>query len=81
MIAATKKAGTTLGRFLLLEMESNTVVGGGCVEPTDDADDIAWLSCMFGEMNNWHMGFLLPDECNVDLSSIKNAQHAIVPLP
>jgi hypothetical protein len=81
MIAAAKKSSVTFGCFLLVTMDTQTIAGMGCIDPTDGPDDIAWLSCMFDEMSNWQMAFTLPDDCDIDLSSVKNAQHAGVRLP
>jgi hypothetical protein len=69
LIAAVEKVGATLGEFAVVD-DDNRVVAVSCVAPGDDADDIAWLSCMFMEMMHGRLGFITPEE--IDRSNIKN---------
>jgi hypothetical protein len=59
-IAAVKKAGATLGDFVVVN--DDQVVAVSRVEPEDDADDIAWLSCMFMETMQGRLGFVTPED-------------------
>lgn len=77
LITAVEKAGATLGYFVVVN-DDKQIIAAGRVEPDDDAQDIAWLSCVFMEMMNGTLGFLTPEE--MDRSNIKNAVHCFIPL-
>jgi len=49
LMAAVEKAGATLGDSRVLN-DDNEIIAFSHVEPDDDAEDLAWLSCMFMEM-------------------------------
>jgi hypothetical protein len=72
MLEATKEAGVKMHEFVIIE--EGRIIGAGCIDPTDGANDIAWLACMFAEMNDWTIAFFFPENFNVDLSHIKNIQ-------
>ncbi len=55
-----------LSTFMLLKMNSNERVGYGCIHPTDGPEEIAWLSCMFGEVDDMHMAFHIPNDIPID---------------
>jgi hypothetical protein len=77
LIAAVKTAGATLCDFVVVN-DDKQIVAIGHVQPDDDADDIAWLSCMFVEMMNGTLAFVAPEE--IDRSNIKGAVRCFVPL-
>jgi len=70
-------AGATLCDFAVVT-DDNQIVAVSRVEPDDDADDIAWLSCMFAEMMNCRLAFVMPEE--IDCSNVKGAVPCFVPL-
>ncbi len=77
LIAAVEKVGATLGDFVVVNGDDQ-VVAVSRVEPEDDADDIAWLSCMFMEMMHGRLGFLTPED--IDRSNIKGAVQMHIPI-
>jgi hypothetical protein len=62
-------AGATLSDFVVVN--DDQILAVSRVEPDDDADDIAWLSCLFMETMQGTLGFATPEE--IDCSNIKGA--------
>jgi hypothetical protein len=70
-------AGATLSDFVVVN-EKWEIIAISRTEPGDDADDIAWLSCMFMEMMQGRVAFVANDE--VGCSNVEGAERCFVRL-
>jgi hypothetical protein len=76
MIVEAAKVGATLSVFAIRDPDTMKLVGASCLQPDDGAHEIAWLSCMFGEMGLGSIAFELPP--NIDLTAIRGGRRVAV---
>ena len=53
-------AGVALSEFVVVNLDG-AIVARGCAAPGDDANDLAWLSCMFMEHLQGRLGWVMPN--------------------